>query len=336
MDTRPLIGVTIGDPAGVGPEIVARALATPDLHSEARLLVFGTASVVSAAVRLIGADLSVRKVTGPDEGAYAPGAIDVFDLAADEAAGLKPGQIQGSAGRAAFEYVRKAISMAMEGTIDAIATAPVNKESLRAGAVPHLDHTEMLARLTGSPNPMTLFVVDNLRIFFLTRHLPLVEACQEITAENVLGGLVRADAALRNLGMPAPRIAVAGLNPHAGDGGLFGREDAEEIAPAVARAREQGIDAYGPIPADSVFFLNLRGRFDAVLSLYHDQGHIAAKTLDFERTVSVTLGIPFIRTSVDHGTAFDIAWKGEASAVGMVEAIKVAARYAPLLERASG
>lgn len=335
METRPLIGVTIGDPAGVGPEIVARAITVPELHGQARLLVIGTARVVEEAVRLVRAPVSLRRVASEGDGSYRPGTLNVLDLADDETQGLLPGKIQANAGRAAFGYVRTAIKMASDGRIDAIATAPINKEALRAGSVPYLDHTEMLARLTGSPDPMTLFVLDNLRIFFLTRHLPLVDACRQITAENVYGGLQRADAALRELGMAAPRIAVAGLNPHAGDGGLFGREDGEEIAPAVARARAAGIDAYGPVPADSVFFLNLRGKYDAVLSLYHDQGHIAAKTLDFERTVSVTLGLPFLRTSVDHGTAFDIAWKGEASAIGMIEAIKVAALYAPRLRRST-
>jgi 4-hydroxythreonine-4-phosphate dehydrogenase len=189
----------------------------------------------------------------------------------------------------------------------------------------------MLAKLTNSPDPMTLFVFGNLRIFFLTRHISLLEACRQVTTENVLKALRRVDGVLRQLGMPRGRIAVAGLNPHAGEGGLFGREELEQISPAVSRAQQEGINALGPVPPDSVFFQNLRGQYDAVLSLYHDQGHIAAKTLDFERTVSVTLGIPFVRTSVDHGTAFDIAWQGTASAISMVEAIRVAAEYAPRL-----
>lgn len=289
---------------------------------------------MAEAVRLVGADLSVHPVQHPTQGAFSAGIMDLVDLATAEAEGLQPGVIQGPAGKAAFQYVRSAIEMAMSGEIDAIATAPINKESLRAGEVPYLDHTEMLAKLTGSPNPMTLFVLDDLRIFFLTRHVPLAEVTPLVTTASVLEALRRSDAELRRLGIQQPRIAVAGLNPHAGDGGLFGSEDGTQIAPAVAQARAIGLDVYGPIPADSVFFMNRRGRYDAVLALYHDQGHIAAKTVDFERTISVTVGIPFLRTSVDHGTAFDIAWKGTASCIGMEEAISVAARFAPLFHRA--
>jgi 4-phospho-D-threonate 3-dehydrogenase / 4-phospho-D-erythronate 3-dehydrogenase len=334
MDQRPIIGVTTGDPAGVGPEIVARAVGNADLHQAARLLVFGTASVLSEAIALVGAGLSVHRVRDPQECIFSAGTMDLVDLATEEVEGLKPGVVQGRAGQAAFHYIRSAIEMAMDGRIDAIATAPINKEALRAGAVPYLDHTAMLAALTASIDPMTLFVLDNLRIFFLTRHVPLAEACRMITTASVVSALQRSDAELRKLGMERPRIAVAGLNPHAGDGGLFGSEDDEQIAPAVAHARALGIDASGPIPADSVFYQNRLGRYDAVLALYHDQGHIAAKTVDFERTISLTVGLPFLRTSVDHGTAFDIAGKGTASATGMEEAITVAAQYAPLFRRA--
>ncbi|HEX9017325.1 MAG TPA: 4-hydroxythreonine-4-phosphate dehydrogenase PdxA [Chloroflexota bacterium] len=329
MTDKPIIGVTMGDPAGVGPEIVARAVASPEVRETARVVVFGTASLMERALALVSAGIDVNRVSRVSESSFSSRAVDVLDVA-PAAGSVKPGVIQGSAGQAAFEYVSRAISSCLAGEIDAIATAPINKESLRAGAVPYLDHTEMLGKLTDSPDPMTLFVLDKMRIFFLTRHVPLEEACRLITHDRVLEGLKRANESMRDLGVPAPRIAVAGLNPHAGDGGLFGTQDDHEIAPAVARARELGVDAYGPIAADSVFFQNRNGRFDAVLSLYHDQGHIAAKTVDFERTISVTLGIPFLRTSVDHGTAFDIAWKGLASAVGMAEAIKVAAAYAPL------
>ena len=336
MDARPLIGVTIGDPAGVGPEIVARAVANPSLHQQGRLLVIGSAPVVEKAVHLIGGALSIHPIAAADQGIYAPGTLDLMDVGAVRVDSLQPGVVQPEAGEAAFRYVRAAIEMAMAAEIDGLATAPINKEALKAGGVPYLDHTEMLAKLTGSPDPMTLFVVGNLRIFFLTRHLSLVEACRRVTAERVADCLHRIDGVLRRLGTARPRIAVAGLNPHAGEGGLFGTEEIEQIAPGVDRARREGIDACGPIPADSVFFLTLRGKYDAVLSLYHDQGHIAAKTLDFERTVGVTVGLPILRTSVDHGTAFDIAWKGVASPTSMEEAIRVAAEYACLLRRDAG
>ncbi len=317
----------------MGPEIVARAVAKGELYQSGRLLVFGTASVMTKAIQLVGADLAVHVIQHPDQGVFSVGTMDLVELATEEARDLQPGVVQGPAGKAAFQYVRSAIEMALSGKIDAIATAPINKESLRAGQVPYLDHTEMLDKLTGSPNPMTLFVLDNLRIFFLTRHVPLEVACHQVTSAGVLEALQRSDAELRRLGIEHPRIAVAGLNPHASDGGLFGNEEATQIAPAVANARALGLDAYGPVPADAVFYMNRTGRYDAVLALYHDQGHIAAKTVDFERTISVTVGIPFLRTSVDHGTAFDIAWKGTASAAGMEEAIKVACHFSPLYRR---
>ncbi len=328
MSSRPLIGVTVGDPAGIGPEIVARAVATPELQRQARLLVLGSASVMRKAVELVGVDLSVHPVEHPEQGVFAAGSLDLLEPEGLQLESLRPGIVQAEAGLASYRCMEKAIALALGREIDAIATAPLNKEALKAAAVPYIDHTAMLAQMTRSPDPMTLFVLDNLRIFFVTRHLSLRDALGQITRERVLAALGRSDLELRRLGIDHPRIAVAALNPHAGEGGLFGREEIDQIAPAVAEARGQGISAFGPVPADSVFAMNLQGKFDAVLSLYHDQGHIAAKTRDFERTVSVTIGIPFVRTSVDHGTAFDIAWQGIASAVSMVEAVRVAAQYA--------
>lgn len=333
MEKRPLIGVTIGDPAGVGPEIVVRALGRRPLHEEVRMVVVGSGAVMRKALAVTGVDLTIHPIASPTEGSFVPSTLDLLDLANIDMDRLTPGMAQPEAGRAAFQYVQRAIEMAMDGSIDAIATAPINKEALKAGGVPYIDHTEMLAKLGKSPHPMTMFALENMRIFFLTRHVSLADACRQITPELVLEGLRQADQELRRLGLTQPHIAVAALNPHGGEGGLFGREEIEQIAPAVAEARRLGLEVSGPVPADSVFFMNRQGRFDAVLSLYHDQGHIAAKTVDFERTVSVTLGLPFLRTSVDHGTAFDIAWKGIASAIGMEESIRVAARYAPLFRR---
>jgi len=333
MANRPSIGVTIGDPAGIGPEIVARALAEEALHRSARLVVVGENSVVRKAVELTGVRLSVHPIESLSQGIFAAGTLDLIDLANLDVEDLVPGVSQPQAGRAAYQFMHRAIDMAMAGEIDAIATAPLNKKALVAARVPFIDHTAMLGNLANSPDPMTLFVLDNLRVFFLTRHVSLAEACRQISTELVLKALHRVDAELKKLGMVHARIAVAGLNPHAGEGGLFGREEVDQIAPAVAQARNEGIEVFGPIAADSVFFQNRQGKYDAVLSLYHDQGHIATKTVDFERTVSVTLGLPFIRTSVDHGTAFDIAWKGVASARGMEEAIRVAAEYASLFKR---
>ena len=214
------------------------------------------------------------------------------------------------------------------GFADAVATAPVSKEAFRAAGVSQIGHTEIFAERSGTAEPLTLFETNGLRIFFLTRHLSLAEALRRVTAERVLATLRGAAAALGTLGVAAPRIAVAALNPHGGEHGLFGDEEEKELAPAVARARGVGLAPSVSFAADSVFWQASEGRFDAVLSLYHDQGHVAAKMYDFERTVSITCGLPFLRTSVDHGTAFDIAGTGRASAVSMVEAVRAAARYA--------
>lgn len=288
---KPRIGITTGDPAGIGPEIVARTLLDPAIRELCEPVVFG--------------------MTDPAEIARA---------------GIPVGSVSAEGGRRAFEAIRDAIDAVRADRIDAIATAPLNKESLKAAGVPYIGHTEILAGLTGSDDPLTMFETLTLRTFFLSRHVSLRQACDLVTEERVYRYLVRCSRALTRLGIEHPRLAVAGLNPHCGEHGLFGTEDAC-IAPAVERARAEGVRATGPIGADSVFHLAKIGRFDAVLSLYHDQGHIACKTLDFERTISLTLGLPFLRTSVDHGTAFDIAGKGIASPVSMIEAVRVAARY---------
>mgnify|MGYP005855537739 FL=1 len=320
MESRPLIAVTTGDPAGVGPEVVVKALANPQVFATTRPLVLGDCDVLEQAKRWCNLSLDIRPVSRPDAGRYAPGGFDLLDVGAIDAGSLRVGQAQAAAGKAAYEYLRRAIDLALTGEVEAIATAPINKEALRLAGVPYLDHTEILAALTGSHNPLTMFVVRNLRIFFLTRHVSLATACQQITRPRVLDGLIQVNAALRRFGITNARIAVAALNPHGGERGLF--------APGIREAREKGIDAYGPIPADSVFHLALQGQFDAVLSLYHDQGHVAAKTLDFERTISITTGLPFVRSSVDHGTAFNIAGQGVASSVSMEEAIRAAGEYA--------
>jgi len=232
-------------------------------------------------------------------------------------------------GKAAFEYIKTVANLALEKKVDAIATTPINKESLKAAEVPYIGHTEILEDLTNSYNPLTMFQVHNLRVFFLTRHVSLRKACDLVTKDSVYEFITRCIEALRVLGIKNPKIAVAGLNPHSGEHGLFGYEEVDEIEPAVKKAKEEGIDVVGPVPADSVFYFGLKGRYDAVLSLYHDQGHIATKMVDFDRTISITNNMPFLRTSVDHGTAFDIAGTGKAGEVSMVEAIKLAALYAP-------
>jgi len=241
------------------------------------------------------------------------------------------GTVDAACGAAAYTYIAAAVELIQAGIAEVLVTGPINKESLQAAGVPYIGHTEILGGLTGTEDPLTMFETLGLRIFFLSRHVSLSKACTLVTEERVSRYIYRCIDSLKQLGDDQTRpLAVAGLNPHSGEHGLFGNEDEAAVRPAVEKAGLAGNLVVGPIGADSVFHQAKIGMYSAVLSLYHDQGHIAAKTLDFERTVSVTLGLPFLRTSVDHGTAFDIAGTGNASAVSMIEALRVAARYAPL------
>ncbi|MFJ7826327.1 4-hydroxythreonine-4-phosphate dehydrogenase PdxA [Psychrobacillus sp. NPDC096623] len=332
---REIIAIPMGDAAGIGPEITVKSLAKEELYTMCKPLVVGDANIIRKAIEVTEVNLKVNVVTSPAEGSYEFGTIDVIDLANISIDNFEPGQVSAENGQAAFEFIKRSVELAMAGEVKAIATTPINKESLKAANVPYIGHTEMLEDLGGAPDPLTMFQVNGMRIFFLTRHVSVAEAITQMTKERVRDYLNRCDKALQRLGVENRKLAVAGLNPHAGEGGLFGMEEVEEIKPGVELAKADGIDAYGPVPADSVFFQALNGKYDAVLSLYHDQGHIAAKMTDFHRTISITNGLPFLRTSVDHGTAFDIAWKNIASEVSMYECIKLAAEYAPKFTRES-
>jgi 4-hydroxythreonine-4-phosphate dehydrogenase len=328
MPERPLIAITIGDPAGIGPEIVLGALQDQrDLYDVCRPLIVGDLAVLERFAKVLGRPAQLHAVQRPADGQYQPGELEVLDQKTEGSGELRLGQVQAGAGRAAYSYMKTAIELTLAGETDAIATAPINKEALQVGGVPFLDHTAMLGKLTNSPNPMTMFTVQNLRIFFATRHQPLAEAIGEISVGLIADQLRNANSALEQYGFRDARIAVAALNPHNGEDGIFGRAELDILKPAVEQARAAGIDASGPFAADSVFQRMRDGQCDAVLSLYHDQGHIAAKSVDFYRTVALTPGIPFVRSSVDHGTAFDIAGQGLASSVSMAEAIRVAAEY---------
>ncbi|EGK08534.1 4-hydroxythreonine-4-phosphate dehydrogenase [Desmospora sp. 8437] len=331
---KPLIAVSMGDPAGVGPEITVKALNNPEIYEVCRPVVTGHRDVLQQAMEFSDVHLQLHEIEGPQDGRFQHGTIDLVHLDNVRMDELKLGAIQPMGGQAAYDYFMLAGQWAHEGVVDAVATTPINKESLQAAQVPFIDHTAMIAHISGVEDPLTMFEVRNLRIFFLTRHLSLKDAIDLIDADRVHDYLKRCDDALRKLGLEKRKLAVAALNPHAGEQGLFGREEMDQLRPGIERAKAEGIDAHGPVPADSVFHQAQQGRYDAVLSLYHDQGHIAAKMLDFERTVSITSGVPFLRTSVDHGTAFDIAGKGIASPVSMEECIKAAAKYAPQFVRA--
>lgn len=325
---KPVIGVPMGDPAGVGAEITVKALLDKKVTDVARVIVVGAKGMMEQAIRVCKAKARIHTVEEPASAVDDEGVINLMDLNNVDMTKLKMGKVQAMCGQAAFDYIKKCVELAMAHKIDAIATTPINKESLRAAGIRYIGHTEILGGLSNSRDPLTMFEVDGMRVFFLTRHMSLRDACDAVTKERVLEYICRCTKALKQLGV-AGKMAVAGLNPHSGEHGLFGWEEVREIAPAVEEAQRKGYDVVGPIGPDSVFHQALQGRYQAVLSLYHDQGHIATKTYDFERTIAVTLDMPFLRTSVDHGTAFDIAGKGIVSAVSMVEAIRLAAKYAP-------
>lgn len=333
---RPVIGLTVGDPAGIGPEIVIKALSDPEIYRRVRPLVFADRAVLLQTLEVLEVALELHAVQTPSRGRYQAGWVDFIDVGVLDGP-IEYGVVSAAGGRAGYAYLERAIDAALVGEVTGLATAPLNKESLQAAKSPYIDHTAVLKARAAIKPPMTLFLVHNLKIFFLTRHISFREIPDAITREEILQALPLCDLYLRQLGLEAPTLAVAALNPHGGEQGLFGNEEMDVIAPAVAEAQAQGLRVRGPIPADSVFHQALEGRYDGVLSLYHDQGHIAAKTLDFHGTVSLTMGLQFLRTSVDHGTAFDIAGQGIAEARGMVEAIRAAGRYAVTVrERVTG
>lgn len=324
---KPVIVIPMGDPCGVGPEITVKALLSERVAKAAQPFVVGDEGVLKHYINLLGLDVKIKHVSTPNEGLYQKGIINLLSL--NNADSFSIGEVQASAGLAAYEYIKKAVDITLSGDADAIATAPINKESLSAARIGLIGHTEILAHLTDANDPLTMFETKSLRIFFLSRHVSLSEAIKLCTKDRLTNYILRCSRSLEQLGVKTGTLAVAGLNPHCGEHGLFGNEEVAEIEPAVFAARELGCDVAGPIGADSVFAQALKGKYSAVLSLYHDQGHIAAKTLDFERTISITLSLPLLRTSVDHGTAFDIAGKGIANESGMIEAIVKAAKYAP-------
>lgn len=326
---KSLIAVPIGDPAGVGPEIAAKAVASRKVFDAADCIIVGDKTIMEKAVNIVNAEFTIHVIAGPEEGDFREGVLNLIDLGNVDMENFEFGRVNGMCGRAAYEYIAKSIELANEGRVDAVATTPINKESLRAGGINYIGHTEIFGALTGTEDPLTMFETNGMRVFFLTRHVSLRDMLDMITKERIKDYVKRCLEALEKLGVSGKTMAVAGLNPHSGEHGLFGWEEVNEITPAVEELQAEGYNVTGPVGADSVFHQAAIGKYSSVLSLYHDQGHIAAKTLDFEKTIAVTNGMPILRTSVDHGTAFDIAGKGIASAVSMIEAILLAAKYAP-------
>lgn len=324
-DQRPLIAVTMGDPAGVGPEITAKALANPKIGAACRAVVVGDLRTMERAAAVVG--LKAIAVD-PRGGIQDSGDIQVHDPWGRDLSDVPLGTVDARAGAAAAEAVIVATKLALGGHVAAIVTAPLNKAAINAAGYHYAGHTELLADLTDSPGARMLLVAPGLRVIHNSTHVSLREAIERVTRENVRHVIGLLDETLRMMAIPKPRIAVCGLNPHAGEGGLFGHEDDAFIRPAIADARSDGIDATGPEPGDTVFNRARNGAFDGVVAMYHDQGHVAVKVAGFFDGINVSVGLPIIRTSVDHGTAFDIAGQGVARADSMEMAIEIAATMA--------
>lgn len=337
MEKRPVIVIPMGDPAGVGPEIVVRAMMSEEVAEKARSIVVGDARILKRALSFPNMpEVEIREIFSAKEGDFRREILNVVDLKNLAVEDYELGRVNAACGRAAYEYIEKAIEMAMNGEADAVSTTPINKESLHAANVPYIGHTEIFGALTKTADPLTIFALRGLLVFFLTRHMSIRNACDAITKERLVDYVKRSMKVLKQLGVNEGKMAIAGLNPHCGEHGLFGDEEVREVMPAVEELQKEGYPVVGPIGADSVFFQALEGKYSSVMSLYHDQGHIATKTVDFYRTISITGGMPILRTSVDHGTAFDVAGKGIATSISMEEAILVAAKYAPAFQKGTG
>lgn len=332
---KPVLAITMGDPAGVGPELCLRALAEPSVLAVCTPVVFGEAAVLEqvraalqAAGRFDAAQPPARVVPWEEwERLDAPFAPAVVDCAALRGAPVRPGRISAECGRAAFAYVRQAVGEALAGRVAGVVTAPIHKEALRQAGVPYPGHTEMLAALTGTPRSCMMLWSPELVVSLVTTHIGYAQVPEALSVARVLEVIELTHEAMQQLGSGPVRLGVCGLNPHAGEHGLFGRREEERfVAPAIERARQLGMDVEGPLPPDAAFTPQQRRRFNAIVCLYHDQGHIPFKMLAFETGVNVTLGLPIVRTSVDHGTAFDIAWKGVANPQSLFSAVRLAAR----------
>ena len=325
---KPIIAITMGDPVGIGPEIAVSTMLDPETHTRCRPFVIGSQAIMERAAKVLNKTLKYNKISDPAQARYELGTLDILETGSYATDTLVFGKVQKLAGQMAFDWIKKSIELGMADQIDGVTTCPINKQAIKLAGVKQDGHTEIYQEMTRAPDALTMFACHKLRVFFLSRHKSLIDACKFVTRENVLDSIILVDKELRKSGMENPLIAVAALNPHGSDGGLFGSEEMDHLLPAVEDANAMGINAVGPIPADSVFHIGKSGAYNAILSLYHDQGHIACKTLDFDRSTTLTFGLPFIRGSVDHGTAFDIAGEGIANPVSLQESIKVIAEYA--------
>lgn len=330
MIERPIIGITMGDAAGVGPEIIDKALSKKEMYEISRPLVIGELSVLQDALKVAKVNLNFNSIQTPSSAKFEQGTVDVIDLKNIKLSELKMGKAQAMNGKASVEYVEKAVELAMKGEIEAIVTAPLSKEAMNLAGYNYPGHTEILAHLTNTKDYSMMLAAGKLRVTHVTTHVSMKQACSLIKKDRVLKIIRVTNDAIKKLGIEKPKIAVAGLNAHAGEKGLFGDEEIKEISPAIEEAKKIGIDAIGPMPPDSVFLRASKGEYDAVVAMYHDQGHIPLKMIGFENGVNVTIGLPIIRTSVDHGTAYGRAGLrlGTGDPTSLEEAIKLAVQMA--------
>jgi 4-hydroxythreonine-4-phosphate dehydrogenase len=336
---RPLIGISVGDPAGIGPEITAKALSSSEIYQLCRPLIVAEAEMMKDAAQFSGLNLKIHAISSPKEGLFQLGVLDILDLKNIDAKSIKHKVISADYGRASFEYVKKVIELALSKEIDATVTGPISKEAINLAGFHYSGHTEIYADLTQTKNYTMMLVHQHFRVIHVSTHVSLREACDRVKKDRVYRVIMLGFDAVKRLGIEHPKIAVAGLNPHAGESGMFGREEIEEIEPAIKQAQKEGLNVEGPIPPDTVFSKMQGSQYDLVVVMYHDQGHIPTKLIGFQYDdktktwgsmsgVNITCGLPIIRVSVDHGTAFGKAGEGRANPESMIQAIKIATQLA--------
>lgn len=337
MSKKPILGITMGDPASIGPEITVKALSDPAIYEKCSPIIIADAAVMEAAVGIVGKNVKINAVSDVKEAKFEFGTIDVYDMKLVDMDKLERGVVSAMAGNAAFQYVKKVIELAMNHEVDATVTNALNKEAMNLAGHHYSGHTEIYAEYTGTKKYTMMLAHENLRVVHVSTHVSLREACDRVKKDRVLEVIRIADQACKELGIKEPKIGVAGLNPHSGENGMFGREEIEEITPAIEAAKGEGIIVDGPVPPDTVFSKARGGWYDIVVAMYHDQGHIPLKVVGFVYNqaeqkwdavagVNITLGLPIIRASVDHGTAFDQAGKGVANELSLINAMDYAIR----------
>ena len=327
--TSPLIAITMGDPAGIGPEIIIKAIGEKRIFAQSRPIVLGDEGILLQTIRRLKASVKINRLEKAEEGVFRRGHLNLIPLTVLSPEEVPLGAPRSQGGAAAYRYIERGIQLAQKGSVDALVTAPISKEALNAAGYPFPGHTELLAKMTGSRDVVMMLAGPRLRVALVTTHLSLRQVPGALTRERIERTIEITYRGLQYYwGIPTPRLAVAGLNPHAGEGGIFGSEEKEVIIPAVEECRQKGMMIFGPLPSDSLFFHAASGRYDAVVSMYHDQGLIPLKLLHFREGVNITLGLPIIRTSVDHGTGYDIVGQGVADATSLINAILTAARMA--------